>query len=169
MQMMFRTAYDGDSEVFYSETGSPYLDEYEYEVNKAGEKKLVKTDRKIDVFERIQADFPSTDINVLMKRFALGDTSAINVKEGMYFDATQMPTTYAELFNRAEQAKQYFEKLPADFKEMFNNSYEQFFTEFETKGFQEKLDKYNDRFKNHDFEIVEDAPKTESTGKEIEY
>lgn len=168
MQMMFRTAYDGDSEVFFSDPGSKFLDEYEYQVDKAGVKKLVKTDRQTDVFARIQADYPSTDINLLMKKFALGDTNAINIKEGMYFDATQMPTNYADLFNRVEQARQYFDTLPPELKEMFNNSYEQFFTEFETKSFNDKIDKYNDQFVNHQFDIKEDAP-TGDPGKEIEY
>ena len=48
--------------------------------------------------DRIQADYPSTDINILMQRFALGETDVINVREGFYADVSKMPSNYAELF-----------------------------------------------------------------------
>lgn len=150
--MNFRTKYDYDGEKYISPSGQPTLDDYEYRVDKAGVKSLVMKEQKIDVQGRIDADYPSTDINLLMKRFALGDSSAIDVKEGFYADVSKMPKSYAELFDRVEMAKQYFDELPADLKSMFNNNYMEFFTEFDSKEFNEKIDKYNDRFVNHQFE-----------------
>ena len=127
------------SDKYRSETGTKYLDEYEYRVDKEGVKKLVKTDKKTNVYDRIQADYDSTDINKLMLRFSLGDTSAINVRSGQFIDVTQMPTTLAEMFDKAVQAEQLFNELPTDLKEMFNNSATEFFAQFDSKSFNEKI------------------------------
>lgn len=146
------------SSKYISDPGSKFLDEYEYTVDKEGVKKLVKSDSQINVYERIQADYDSTDINKLMLRFTLGDSSAINVREGKFLDVTEMPTTLAEVFDRAVQAEQLFDSLPTDLKEMFNNSASEFFAEYDTKGFDEKIAKYNDRFNNHQFDAPEVKP-----------
>ena len=138
--MKFRTQYDGDTGKFTSECGSPYFDEYEYRVSKAGVKELVMKDEKTNLHDKIQADYPSTDINLLMKRFALGDSSAIQIRDGVYIDASKMPSTYAELFDRVEVAKQEFDKLPVDLKQMFDNSYSVFWSEYGTKSFNSKID-----------------------------
>lgn len=153
--MKFRTQFDGNTAQFVSDPGTPYLDQYEYEVNKKGVRSLVKTDKKKDVYSEIQADYASTDINLLMKRFAFGDVSAINVKEGFYIDVTKMPTNLAELFDRNSDCQQFFEALPVEVKEMFDNSYTQFFTELnsDSKSFNDKIEKYNDQFIDHSFEV----------------
>lgn len=166
--MKFPTQFDKDTSKYSSPTGSPYLDEYEYRVDKKGVKELVKKDTKINVQDKIQADYPSTDINLLMKRFALGDTSAIDINKGFYGDFTDMPKTYAELFDRVEAAKAYFDELPADLKAMFDNSYTQFYSEMDSKGFIDKIDKYNDRFVNHDFDEVSEKTDT-NIMNEVEY
>lgn len=152
------------SEKYQTRTGTPYLEEYEYKVDEKGVKKLVKTDKKINVYERIQADYDSTDINKLMLRFSLGDTEAINVRSGQFLDVTEMPTTLAEVFDRAVQAEQLFVALPTDLKEMFNNSPSEFFAQYGSKEFEDKMNKYNDRFVNHQFD--EEVIKSESTPNE---
>lgn len=140
------------SEKYISKNGSKYLDEYEYRFDKDGVKKLVMKDSKINVYDRIQADYDSTDINKLMLRFSLGDTEALNVRSGQFIDVTKMPTTLAEVFDKAQQAENYFRELPTDVKELFNNSASEFFSQYGTKEFNEKIDKYNDRFIDHKFD-----------------
>lgn len=144
---------------YASDPGVPTLDVYEYQIDKSGVKKLVKTDRKENVYDKIQADYDSTDINKLMLRFSLGETDVINQKDVFYGDVTNMPTTYAELFDRVEECKRVFDALPADLKSEFGNSYEVFFTEFnnDEKSISDKFAKYNARFENHQF----DAPDTD--------
>ena len=76
----FRTVFSDTSE-FVSENGSPYLDQYEFDFDEnKGEVKrstLHKNNKPINVYERIQADYESCDINAIMRRFALGDTEAV--------------------------------------------------------------------------------------------
>lgn len=148
-KIIFRSKYDHDTGKYISESGSKLLAEYALKIDeKTGYEYLAPTGDFTNVYDRIQADYPSTDINLLMERFALGETEAIHVKEGFYADVSSMPKTYAELFQRAEDAKQFFDELPTDLKEMFNNSYTEFWSEMDTesKAFNEKIEKYNSRF-----------------------
>lgn len=140
---------------YISESGSPYLDQYEFDFDEKGEVKrssLHKTDKPINVYEKIQADFSSCDINAIMRRFALGDSSALDVTKGIYADVTKMPKTFAELFDRINDCERLFADLPADVKELFNNSYEEFWFEYGSEDFKKKIDDYNDRFIDHDFD-----------------
>lgn len=139
-------------ETYKTVSGTPYLEQYEYHVNKDGIRSLVKTDRKENVHARIQADYDSTDINKLMARFALGDSTAFDQRSGFYGDVTKLPSNYAELFNRVEECKQYFDHLPVDVKQLFDNSYEVFFASYGSKEFDDKINQYNERFKNHQYD-----------------
>lgn len=164
----FRSILD-DTSKFISESGSPYLDQYEYDVDKKGVKSLVKIDKQKDVYSAIQADFDSTDINLIMKRFALGDLSAIDVRSGFYADVTKMPKNMSELFDKAEECRQFFDTLPADFKQLFNNSYTEFFSQLNSdeKSVIDIVDKYNDQFVNHQFDVDIPDPDVKE-GDEVE-
>ena len=98
-------------DTYKSECGVPTLDIYEYHYDKNGKRELVKTDRKENVYDRIQADYDSTDINKLMARFALGDSSALDQRPGIYIDASKMPGSYAEMFDRVEECKRFFNRI----------------------------------------------------------
>lgn len=152
--MIFETFDDKRNNIdkFISNSGDPCLEIYEYRYDEKGVKELVKTDRKEDVFARIQADADSCDINKLMARFALGDESAINKRNGIYIDASEFPRTYAEMFDRVEECKRIFSELPTDLKQSFDNSYEVFFASMGTKDFDEKFEKYNDKFRSIEFD-----------------
>lgn len=168
--MDFPTMYSKVTSDFVSPCGEPTLQEYEYSFDKEGKKQLVMKNSKINVYDRIQADRESTDINILMQRFALGDSEALNINKGFFIDARELPKNYAEVFARGLEAEVYFEGLPVELKEMFDNSYSVFFTEMGSPSFDEKVAKYNDRFVNHQFEdsdIKSDPVNTQP--REVEY
>lgn len=154
--MDFPTKYTIDNSKIFSEAGSPTLQEYEYKLDKEGKKQLVKKDSVINVYERIQADRDSCDINKLMERFALGDSEALDITKGFYVDARDLPKDYREVLDKGIEAEQFFDSLPTDLKVMFDNSYSVFFTELGTKEFEEKYNKYNDRFVDHSFDVKEE-------------
>ena len=146
---IFRTKYDKDTSKYNAESGSKLIAKYAMKIDeKTGYEYLAPTGDFDNVYDRIQADYPSTDINLLMERFALGETEAINIKQGFYADVTKMPKSYAELFQTYEDCKKFFDELPSDLKEMFDNSYTEFWSEMDssTKSWSEKIDKYNERF-----------------------
>lgn len=155
-----------DKAKYRSKNGTPTLDVYEYHYDKSGVRKLVKTDRKENVHARIQADYDATDINKLMARFALGDSSALDQRAGFYGDATKLPSTYAEMFDRVEACKQFFDSLPVDLKQSFDNSYEVYFASMGTKEFDAKYEEYNKRFRNTQYEASEQDIKQDSTPTE---
>ena len=167
--MVFRTCLSGTKE-FVSDSGSPTLQEYEYSMDKTGHKMLVKKDSVINVYDRIQADRDSCDINLLMQRFVMGDSEALNKAKSVYIDVRDLPTSMAEVFERGLEAEQHFASLPVEFKEMFDNSASVYFSEVGTKEFDVKLAKYNDKFVNHQFDIKEDIePIVKEDTQEINY
>lgn len=160
----FRTSLSDTSE-YKSEVGSPYLDQYEYDFDEKGDVQrtsLHKTDKPINIQARINADYESCDINAIMRRFALGDSSALDVKKGIYADVTKMPKTFAELFDRINDCQMIFDQLDPDVKQLFNNSYEEFWNQYGSDDFNKKIDDYNDRFVNHDFDVDIKEEKGES-------
>lgn len=159
---IFRTAYDKDTDNFKSESGSKLIAKYALKVDeKTGYEYLAPTGEFENVYDRIQADYPSTDINILMERFALGETEAINIKQGFYADVTDMPKSYAELFQRYQDCRVFFDELPADLKEMFNNSFTEFWAEMDSsqKSFNKKIEEYNKRFELSPEYDVQEEPK----------
>ena len=152
----FRSILSADTGDFISDSGSPYLDQYEFDFDDKGEVKsssLHKTDKPINVYEKIQADFESCDINTLMHRFALGDHKALDVTQGIYADVTKMPKTFAELFDRINDCQMLFDNLDPEVKELFNNSYEEFWYSYGSEEFNKKIAEYEDSFIDHTYDI----------------
>lgn len=73
--------------------------------------------------EYIDSFRESCDINNLVARFNAGDVTALSRAQGAFFDATQLPHTYAEMLNTVINAEQTFNSLPLDIREKFDNSY----------------------------------------------
>ena len=165
--MDFPTQYTKETKEFISEAGLPYLQDYEYTLDKEGHKLLTKKDSVTDIYSMIQAEKDSCDINVLMQRFALGDTEALNIRTGYFLDTRNMPTNIHEVFAMGLEAEQYFEGLPVELKETFDNSASVFFTEMneDFKVFEKKVKDYNDKFIDHSF----DEPIENSNNEEINY
>nr|CAI9750581.1 virion structural protein [Microvirus sp.] len=81
---------------------------------------------KVDTYAEIQSHKDSCDIHFILARYANGDLEALNKRPGVYFDATEMPKTFADVLNLVADAKLTFDGLPADVRSQFNGSYEQF-------------------------------------------
>lgn len=152
--MDFATMYSKKSEEYTSECGKPTLQDYKYAFDKEGHKQLIPDpDSVTEVYDRIQADYDCTDINLLMKRFALGDTEVLNVNKGVYVDARKMPKTMADVFAKGLEAEQFFNGLPVEVKEKFDNSHSVFFTEMGTDAFDKKIAEYNDSLIDHSYDV----------------
>lgn len=126
--------------IFYSESGDVYDDIYSYEYDENGDKKL-KPSEKHNFNIDIQMDAPLTDINCIVQRASV-DPAVLNQVHGFYADTTEMPTTLAEVFQRSEDAQRVFNGMPADFREMFNNNFTQFWSEVGTDSFANKLNDF---------------------------
>lgn len=117
----FITQYD--REPVLSNAGNGFKDEYGARIDKDG-KLVVKKKGTFDLYSYIQSFEESTNIEVLLKRFANGDENALMQRKGEYLDITDMPNTYAELLNKMKDGKELFDALPLDVKNKYDNSFE---------------------------------------------
>lgn len=128
-----------------TESGRRYLNTYQEEIDKeTGKKHLVKSG-ETNIYEMIQEDLEDSKIENILQRVALGDLKALEQRETLYVDATNMPKTLMEAQNVVLKAKQEFEKLPLEVRKEFDNSAEKYISEMGTKEFTEKMAPYNKR------------------------
>lgn len=143
--MMFQTQYDRVRE--RSNAGERFIYDYNWQVNERGVKELVRGER-VDVYGQIQASKDSVDLNKMIEHYKkTGDDTIFRKKPGACFDATGMPKSYPELYQRLVDAEGIFNGLPVDVKTQFNNSPSQFFAAIGT-------DKFNKIFNNEKSPII---------------
>ena len=104
-------------------TYSPVFDEN-------GVMELVESGRE-NLYDYIQSFKESTDINVILKKYAAGDVSALAKSQGSFFDCTGMPRTYAEMLNSLISAENTFNSLPVEEREKFDFSFERWLADFD--------------------------------------
>lgn len=106
-----------------SNPGTPVHKLLKPKFDKSGNYELVEAG-EVNVYDEIQSHAESCDINILMKRYANGDASALSKVQGTYFDATGMPKTYAEMLNTLISAENQFNSLPLEERARFDHSFE---------------------------------------------
>ena len=127
---------------YYTCPGRKTLPTYQEEITKAGRKGLVKTG-ETNVYARIQEDHEQTKIENILHSLAMGDLSVLKQADATYMDTTNMPKTLMEYQNLGLKAKQEFEKMPVEVKELFHNSAEEYVSLMGTDAFLEKMAPYN--------------------------
>ena len=119
--MDFPTMYDPRDPV-YADPGAADVPIYSPSVDNDGHIELDVIGVK-NLPEYIDSFRESCDINNLVARFNAGDVTALSRAQGAFFDATQLPHTYAEMLNTVTNAEQTFNSLPLEVREKFDNSY----------------------------------------------
>lgn len=122
----------------YTEKGSPIKTIYGSTIDKNGNI-IVKEKGKEDLYAYIQSFADSVDINVTLAKFANGDTTALNKKEGLFIDTTEFPKTYAEALNIINDSRNYFDTLSADVRSKFDNDINKFIATIGTNEWIEKM------------------------------
>lgn len=132
----FKSKYDRQ-ETIAAETGTEYDKTYTMILDKNGIKHL-KCTGETNRYKKIQSHLNECLVeNILAK--ATMDPSVLNKKQGLYFDSTSMPKTLAEAQNAILALNQEFEKLPAEIKNKFNNSPEQYVAAYGSKEWGDKM------------------------------
>lgn len=118
-------------------TGTEFDKTYTMILDKNGHKHL-KCTGETNRYKKIQSHLEECLVeNILAK--ATMDPSVLNKRQGTYFDSTQMPKTLAEAQNAILALNQEFEKLPAEIKQKFNNSPEQYVAAYGSKEWGDKM------------------------------
>lgn len=91
-----------------------------------GVKKLVKTGVN-PLNEFVQKSLEDTLIYNILKKFEAGNVDVLNKSIGQFFDSTVMPHNLAEAQNSLIKAEAYFDSLPLDVRNKFDNSSSTFF------------------------------------------
>lgn len=132
--MVFRNQYDnrGDCEC----TCHGRAEKPTYTANDDG---LPVESGTVNIYDEIQSHRESVELSTLLQRYAQGDVTALNQIEGVYADVVDMPSTYAELFNRVRDAENSFNALPDDVRALFDNSPVSFWQSIGTPDFASKI------------------------------
>lgn len=129
----FRTQFDRKS-VPYPVTTSIVTD-YQLSLALDGKEVLVPVGEH-DIYPEIQSHAKSVDINEIILRHQRGDIDVLAQRAGMYGDFTNMPTSYAELYQNVLDAQAYFDSLPLEVRQKFDHSFSKFFTSIGTPEFE---------------------------------
>lgn len=105
--------------------GSPERILYQSKLQDDGTIALIPSGKE-DLYASIQSHKDSCDIHVLLARYQNGDPEALSRVQGVYTDVIGMPKSYAELLNAVISGRQYFDSLPKEVKDRFDQSFEKF-------------------------------------------
>lgn len=81
---------------------------------------------KIPFYERIQSHHESTTLSYKLKRFALGDTTALGNLGGSFGDFTEVPADLRAVLDSRQKVQTDFNNLDSDIRAIFNDSFEEF-------------------------------------------
>lgn len=117
----FRTRYDSHPRVIKN-PGSPIRDIYSPVFSKDGTMKLEVTGQE-NIYEYIQSHAESVDIHVILAQYQNGDLQALQRRQAMYLDATQLPSNYAQVLQTVMQGEDSFSQLPLSVREKFGHDF----------------------------------------------
>ncbi|QCS36222.1 minor capsid protein [Capybara microvirus Cap1_SP_164] len=151
--MIFKTQFSPHRRYFCN-SGMPDANVYSYVIDpETGVKDLQITGVR-DLQELIQANYLSGNVALAMQLANNGDDSYLNLVKGFYADVTDMPSTYAEAVSRVNEAHKIFSQFPPEFKELFNNSPDEFWSQVGSDEFKAKLFDYDSS--DEDLLVAED-------------
>ena len=124
-----------------SNAGERFVTTYRSAFNKDNVLGLVESG-KYDLYADIQSHKDSVDIEAIIARANAGDLSVLNRRTPLYFDATEFPQTYAEMYQKIIDATAYFEQLPLEIRDKFGHSPETFFASIGTDLWSDAMSEY---------------------------
>lgn len=133
----FKTQYDVRQRR-RSDPGDPIKVTYSGRYDENGRVILEETG-KVNLYDEIQSHADSVNLNLILKRFTEGDTSALSRVQGFYADLTQMPTNLAESLNQIKIAEETFNALPVEERAKFDHNLGQFLASIGTPEFYDAL------------------------------
>lgn len=104
-------------EPVFTAVGSKTRPLYKPVLNKSGDIEL-EEDGFENIYDEIQSYKDSVDINVIVQRYAHGDTYALQQRQGAYGDFVNVPRSYMEVLNGAIELNKIYSENE-DFRKSF--------------------------------------------------
>lgn len=135
--MMFRTKYCPHKRKF-TNCGSPIKIEYQLRIVDNHEE-IVETG-KTNLYEYIQSFADSVDITKILEKCALiNDYSLLNRMPTTFMDVSDMPSNLAEAYAAVKDAENYFNHLPLDIKDKYNQNFVEFMSDIGSERFKKNI------------------------------
>lgn len=129
----FRTRFD-EQLLVCTEPGSGIKEEFQLRITDEGED-LVKVGES-DLYEYIQSHADSVDIHKILERCAMiGDYSILDRMPAQFMDVTEMPKNLAEAHAAVQDAKNYFNALPLEMRQEYENNFTLFLQDLGSEHF----------------------------------
>lgn len=126
----------------FSVPGSSEVLTYRPVIGDSGAIDLIQ-DGMINIYDQIQSHKDSCDVNLMIKRFENGDLTALGTpRDPVYMDVTDMPKTYAELYQKVIDAKNEFNALPLDLREKFDFDPDKYISQMGTAAWFDVMQDY---------------------------
>lgn len=77
--------------------------------------------------DEIQSYEEECNVNNIMRRYQAGDVNALGSMQGVFADIFDIPETRQAVIQKVMDAQQTFADLPADIRQRYNGSWEQFY------------------------------------------
>lgn len=135
--MAIKTQFMEHSRV-HANPGNPVKVLYSPKFASDGSMELVEAGKE-NLYDYIQSHKESVDINVILKRYAQGDVSALQRRQAMFGDFSDAPSNYAEALNSMIVAEQYFNSLPLETRAKFNHNFHTFLVSLDRPDFADMI------------------------------
>lgn len=130
-KLPFKTAY-GERERYYTPTGDGIEEIYGYEINKYGQKVLVKQG-EYSLYDKIQESLEETKIENILQRVAMGDTSVMR-PDGIYADISNFPKNMIEARQTQQKLENLWNGLDNEIKKKYDYDVDKFIGASGTEG-----------------------------------
>ena len=120
----FKTAYGKREDIYHSATGNGIEEIWEYEINKYGQKELVKVG-EYSLYDQIQESLEETKIENILNRVAMGDNTVMR-PDGIYADISESPKNLIEARQQMQKLENFWNGLDNDTKRKYDFDVEKF-------------------------------------------
>lgn len=127
-----------DALEFKSPAGDLFHDVYSSYYKPDGSIGLKVSDR-VDIKKEINSYRDETDMSYILSRLMAGDDSVLNPRPPMYGDFTQLPSSYADMLNMVIEGSRYFDSLPLDIRNKFDNDHGKWFASIGSDSWLESM------------------------------
>lgn len=99
----------------------------------------LKVSDRIDIKKEINSYRDETDMSYILSRLMVGDDSVLNPRPPMYGDFTDLPSSYAEMLNMVIDGERYFNSLPLETRNKFDNDRGKWFASIGSETWLDKM------------------------------